>query len=81
MRPKSRPEPGTRMSVLLSNPDYLLEGFAQKKCQVYTVDVYTCTFVGGTCNVIIACMRQNFTIRTVFITFLTQQQCMQRMHR
>lgn len=33
-RPKSRHEFGSRMSVLLSNPDYLLEGFAEKKCQV-----------------------------------------------
>ena len=33
-RPMSRHEPGTRMSVLLANPDYLLEGFAEKKCQV-----------------------------------------------
>ena len=30
----SRREPGTRMSVLLANPDYLLEGFAEKTCQV-----------------------------------------------
>ena len=33
-RPMSRHEPGTRMSVLMANPDYLLEGFAEKKCQV-----------------------------------------------
>ena len=32
--PKSRREPGTRMSVLLANPDYLLEGFAEKRCHV-----------------------------------------------
>ncbi len=33
-RPKTRNEFGSRMSVLLSNPDYLLEGFAEKKCHV-----------------------------------------------
>ena len=33
-RPRTRAEPGTRMSVLLANPDYLLEGFAEKRCKV-----------------------------------------------
>ena len=42
-RPMSRHEPGTRMSVLLANPDYLLEGFAEKKCQVrYEFQLASC---------------------------------------
>ena len=45
-RPKSRRDPGARMSVLLSNPDYLLEGFAEKKCTV-CVCVCVCVCVRG----------------------------------
>ena len=39
----SRREPGTRMSVLLANPDYLLEGFAEKTCQVSSPLRVLCT--------------------------------------
>ena len=52
-RPMSRHEPGTRMSVLLANPDYLLEGFAEKKCQVrYDLLQVSTGFLsaGVTCN-------------------------------
>ena len=62
--PRTRAEPGTRMSVLLSNPDYLLEGFAEKRCKVRAPSRY------ATINLSTLLLQIHYTLSFVLVSLL-----------